>query len=171
LPLDATTGGTSSNSYLDADEAADYFAERLHSSAWTAASAGDKDAALIQATRVIDARVCFAGMATTATQALRWPRSGLVSMNGYPLGDDVIPDQLKDAVCELALTLLDGDVTIESEIVTQGITKVKADTVEVGFDTAKATTREVPKHVIEMLVPAWLCPPRVPRVSARAGVT
>lgn len=171
MALDATPGSATANAYLTVAEADAYFAERLHAGAWAAASTADKEAALIQATRVIDARLCFRGAAADGVQALKWPRTGLVTMNGFALAGDSIPDQLKDAVCELALTLLSGDATLESEVVAQGITRVKAGSVELGFDAAKAKLRDVPKHVTEMLVPAWLCPARPRRATARAGVT
>ena len=115
MSLDATVGGAIANSYITQAAATTYFTDRLYSSGWTAASSGDKDAALITATHRIDQEL-FLGTKTSSTQALKWPRY-LVPIPGeyYTYGlsyfaSDAIPQPIKDAVCELALFLLANDL-------------------------------------------------------------
>lgn len=107
--IDATVGGANSNSYVTTDEATAYFAQRLRSSAWTAASTEDKEKALIMACRHIEAArpmIERGSLGTYApyvsTQALSFPRKvDWVSGTGY-----VIPAPVKHAQCEEALALL-----------------------------------------------------------------
>lgn len=99
--LNATIGGARSNSYLTYAEANAYFDERLALAVpW---STSGQEAALIMATRVLDAlaqpfktlfpgppayyriRRQWTGTAATAVQRLAWPRVGMLDQNGTPL--------------------------------------------------------------------------------------
>jgi hypothetical protein len=184
MALDATVGGANANSYLTVTEATAYFATRLYSSVWTAASNGDKEAALIWATRLIDAKIkpewdqkefpqdatirristitadgqcfiCWNGAATDNVQALAWPRTGMKNKNGYDILSNVIPQQLKDVTCELALLLLTGDRTAENEIDVLGLTGIKAGPVELSFKNTIEQAKILPIAVIDLLVPSW----------------
>lgn len=85
--------------YVTVEEAATYFASRLHSEAWTSAADADKQKALVMATRAIDRQI-LRGRKTDAGQDRAFPR--------YP--DTAVPQAVKDATCEEALALLDrGD--------------------------------------------------------------
>lgn len=117
MALDATVGSATANSYLTQSEATAYFATRLYVDDWTNASSGNKDAALITATKRIDQEF-FEGQKVSSTQALRWPRyAAQIPGEQYSYGSvfysyfayDTIPQPVKDAVCELALHLLAGD--------------------------------------------------------------
>lgn len=130
--IDATVGGASSNAYLDAAEADVYFDNRLHASAWTSASADDKDRALIMATLDLDSRIEWAGYKASTMQALGWPRSGIVDDDGYSVDSSKIPDEIKTATCELALVLLGKDTTATSD--TAGIKSLTVDTIKLDFD-------------------------------------
>jgi len=115
MSLDATVGGSSSNSYVSQSEATTYFSSRLYTSDWTGASSSTKDSALITATQRIDQEF-FEGTRVTSTQALKWPRLNVEIPNehltySYPayFSSTVIPQKVKDAVCEFALFLLATD--------------------------------------------------------------
>lgn len=107
--IDATVGGANSNSYVTTDEATAYFAQRLRSSVWTAASTDDKEKALIMACQHIETArpMVERGSAGTygpyvSTQALSFPRKAdWASGTGY-----AIPAPVKRAQCEEALALL-----------------------------------------------------------------
>lgn len=107
ITIDPTVGGAASNSYVSEAEAEDYFAARLFSTAWTgAASADTKRAALVMATRRIE-QVRFSGTRASDTQALQWPRFNVWDHDtGTTLADDVIPQAVKFATYELALSYL-----------------------------------------------------------------
>ena len=68
------TGKADANSYADVAEGDAYFEGHLYASAWTGASGASKAAALVMATRLIDAEFQFNGTRTSEGQALQWPR-------------------------------------------------------------------------------------------------
>lgn len=120
--LDTTIGGASANSYVTLQNAEDYFDARLNSDVWTNATSDDKNRALIQSTARMN-NFNWIGDRVTFTQRLAWPRWGArkadqVSM-GYGGGyyfnyadnylTTEIPQPVKDAQCELALSLLEGE--------------------------------------------------------------
>lgn len=141
----ATIGGETSNSYLTLDNVLDndgtviamganeYFVDALHATAWTSASEEDKGKALVSATRFIDAKFVFKGVKTDQDQALSFPRYGVTNLDGYSYLNTELPQRLKDATAELALSLLAGGISAFSDPST-GIRKVKAGAVEVEFD-------------------------------------
>lgn len=93
----ALTVGT--NTYISMAEAVAYVGGRLRTEAWDFNDA-DREKALIHAARLLEA-LPWAGEKTGANQALAFPRNG----------DDEVPQAIKDAQAELALALLDEDVS------------------------------------------------------------
>lgn len=49
----------------------------------------------------------FQGSKTSPTQPLQWPRQGVV-IDGFPVGSDVIPDEIKEAVSICAIEMISG---------------------------------------------------------------
>ncbi|MGZ4965288.1 MAG: DnaT-like ssDNA-binding protein [Limisphaerales bacterium] len=123
------TGLANANSYAVAADGDDYHAAHLYASAWTGATAGNKDIALVMATRLIDAQCEFLGFHKSNVQALQWPRvqvpdreaSGVFWAPGLVIGlgpaaplylsSDVVPPCVIAATCELARELLITDRT------------------------------------------------------------
>ena len=68
------TGKVDANAYADAADGNAYFEGHLYATGWTGATAGQKDAALVMASRVIDAEYQFHGKRVSESQALQWPR-------------------------------------------------------------------------------------------------
>ena len=91
-----TTITVGENSYIDIEEANEYFAGRLHAESWGQADSETKEKALKQATKIID-RQRLNGRKTNPSQPLVFPR--------YP--DTEIPEEVKEACCEEALALLE----------------------------------------------------------------
>ena len=94
------------NCYVTLDEANDYFSTRLGADYWNTLEDVQKEKALISATKKID-RLSFIGYKQDSKQPLQFPRFYYTTgcyYNGLQLAD--IPQQLKDAVCEEALTEL-----------------------------------------------------------------
>lgn len=108
----ATPGASNANSYCDVAFADDYFGTRLGSDDWDNV---DKEVALIQATRLLESLFDFPGfIAENSTQALRWPRRYVYDRDERLLSEAVIPKQVKQAVCELALSVgRDGEYLAE----------------------------------------------------------
>lgn len=122
MPIEAEAGSLSANSYVTEEEADDYFLDRAHSSAWT--DSLDKEPLLITASRMIDWQLKFTGNKTSDIQAMQFPRTGVVLSDGYEVPVDIIPQEVKFAVFELALSFIASDRTADSAL--SGIEQVKA---------------------------------------------
>lgn len=127
--LDATVGGADANSYATRADADTYFDNRLNATGWSALSDDDKDRALITATSRIEQET-FIGTPATETQALQWPRDGVVDRNGNDVPEDEIPQQVKNAQYEYALTLTGGTTQLLPSGLDQ-FTEVKVGSIQV----------------------------------------
>ena len=115
------TGRADANSYADVADGDSYFEGHLYASAWTAATAATKAAALVMATRLIDSQFQFRGFRAHDKQALQWPRTecpdpdrgGVVWGVRTPecVEPDVVPAAVVAATCEMARELLIADRT------------------------------------------------------------
>ena len=97
------TGVEGANSYVDMPYADAYHLAR--GNAWL-----EGEDALVRATDYIDREFSglFLGDRKAFDQSLEWPRKH-VPIGGYKyFGDDVIPDALKKAVCDVALAMVQG---------------------------------------------------------------
>ena len=98
------------NSYIDIEEANEYFAGRLHAESWDGADSSTKEKALKQATKIID-RQRLNGRKTNPSQPLVFPR--------YP--DKEIPEAVKEACCEEALALLERGNSQRRKLQQEGV--------------------------------------------------
>lgn len=150
-------GLADADSYVDPAGAlaTSYMAAHLYADAWTAATTGQREAAVMQATRLLDGVYSWNGDRTTTTQALGWPRSGFyvdgVRVNG-------LPRRIAEATLETALALLQrnrtsdtGSGEAEVQSITLGSGALKLD---LGSDPTVAPTpsnRMVPPYVVRLL--------------------
>ena len=184
MPINATPGAADANSYVTLAEAEAYFADRLFTETWDALTDPDKEAVLIWATRTAEARVsnawtkeelpedgtiriltsikgddeCFivwTGSPATNTQALAWPRTGMLSRNGFAIPDNEIPQRLKDWQCEIALSLSAGDRTLENAATAQGLVGLKAGPVDLKWSTTAPNPKLITGATMQVLVRAW----------------
>ena len=112
------TGKSDANSYADVTDGDAYHEGHLYATAWTGATAGNKAAALVMATRLLDSQFQFGGVRAHATQALQWPREDCPDPDANPdavgqrvVASDVVPRGVMDATCETARALLIEDRT------------------------------------------------------------
>src|SRR5438046_7448880 len=113
----ATPGAADANSYCSLAEANTYHDSHPYASAWTGAASDDaRNRALVTATRLLDEHIEWDGYAASATQALGWPRSGMVDRNENAIDSSTIPQTLKNAVAEFARQIIAADRTAESDI-------------------------------------------------------
>lgn len=174
LTLVATPGAANANSYPTLEEATAYFEGRSTVQEWE--DADSKEALLVMATRAIDmllapggrtlisgaspyfrVRPHWTGAPATAAQALAWPRIGMTNRNGFPIAENIVPQELKDAVSEFAGQLSKADRTLDNSVAVQGITSVKAGSVAVTFkNDGILTTKVIPDAVLFLLVPSWM---------------
>ena len=105
-----TTITVGENSYIDIEEADEYFSGRLHAESWSGADSETKEKALRQATKEID-RQPIRGRKTDISQSLAFPR--------YP--DTEIPEAVKEACCEEALALLERGNSQRRKLQQEGV--------------------------------------------------
>lgn len=139
-----------------------------------------KENLLIAAAMVLDACFKWTGAAVDSVQALTWPRSGMLTRNGFPIDTVTIPAELKNAQCELALQMLAGDRMADNSAAAAGVSMVKAGSVEVQFQSVDSSTYEsvdmiirrlgseflyvsnsIPQAVRMLLVPSWYDQPSI----------
>ena len=118
------SGKIDSNSYADVAEADAFHDAHLYATAWTGANNTTKAAALIMATRLIDAYYQFRGYKAHDAQALQWPREMARDDDALPLpgvavlaprdeyfASDAVPTLLRDATIETARELIRANRT------------------------------------------------------------
>ena len=147
LTLDADPNSATFNCFITLADAELYHEARLFNTNWTGATTGNKEAALVWATRQLGT-LKWRGVRTVGTQNLELPRKGL-SYTEYSdsFGSDyedhdiefgyrtvveidsaTIPDAVKDATAELALYMLESDITAPDD--TSGFSEIKVDTIQ-----------------------------------------
>lgn len=130
LVIIATVGADDANSFVSDLEMSDYCAGRLQGAVWTGAAS--QLPALVEATRDLSL-LQWRGVRTTATQALSWPRQHVRnpdSPDGDDFPDDIVPQRVKDATCELALQYLLGGIDPAAIDPTTGVIRKKVDVLE-----------------------------------------
>src|SRR2546425_1045139 len=118
------SGKVDANSYANAADGDAFYDGHLYATAWTGASTGSKEKALVMATRLIDSQFQFGGWRSHDEQALQWPRDHcpdpdrglnvaiLLRLRGNNFVDfDIVPKAVVDAACEMARELLIADRT------------------------------------------------------------
>ena len=139
------TGLVDANSYASAADGDAFHDGHLYASAWTAATTGNKEKALVMATRLIDAEYQFNGFRAHDAQALQWPRVRCVDVdrNGSPffplsvnlgryLDSDKVPARVRDATCDMARELLVTDRTAPPS--GEGLKYNNVGTTQTGYD-------------------------------------
>lgn len=154
MALIATPGASNANSYATVAEFDAYQLEQVFPKGATSTTT-QKEAALITATRNIDARFKWKGTPTfpDVPQALGFPRTGLY-WRGIPVDPLTIPSQLKAATIEYAGLLLTTDPSVPNDVQVQGIKKVKASSVEVEF-TGEGKFDIISPYVMALIPPEW----------------
>lgn len=177
MALVETPGSASADTYATLAEFEAYAAARLPAVTWFgAATDAQKEAALKAAARELDACFVWTGTAVDDVQALTWPRSGMLTRNGFDVPTTTIPVDLKNAQCEMALQLGASDRLGDNDALKKGITSIKAGSVALTFSDVQgqASTYEsagvavrrkqsdlnyvsdvVPDEVRRLLVPSW----------------
>ena len=108
MALDATIGGTASDTYGTLAESNTYFDAR-EASGWDGTDAV-KEMALRKSATFLDNvyRGKWKGLRVNRDQARAWPRSYAIDSDGYSVESDVIPPELKYAQFEAAKLIAAG---------------------------------------------------------------
>ena len=110
IPEDGT-GLATADSYLSLTAAGTYFTAHGSPAAWTGATDAVKEDALRKATAWLDGQYRWVGSVVQTTQALGWPRYNAIDEEGRLRASDVVPQQIKDACCEVALAHINSSLT------------------------------------------------------------
>lgn len=147
--VETGVGDPDANSYVDVVYADDYiYANFYAASTWDALDEETKQRFLVRASKYLDTMVDWNGEKSVPESGLRWPRSGVYDADGLAIPDDVIPQQLMDATCELASILQADDWTQTSS--TRGMKEIQVDVIELKFD-ASFERGSMPNIVVDML--------------------
>jgi hypothetical protein len=179
MTIDAVPGSPTANSYVTVTAATDFLQERLHVEAWYTADPEEaitlphrREAALMQATRLIDEQVGWYGLPVTMTQALAWPQTGQVDAMDRPVDQTTVPANVQRATAYYALTLLEAEEVIQAATVAaatgEGLIKSKkiGDTTITYQDAPSASTAttststrpRIPNEVWLLLKPYGMVP-------------
>jgi hypothetical protein len=132
--LIATPGLDTSNSYATVIEADAFHELNYYAAAWVDIDGEVKKQLLITATRLLDEQYDWLGEAASATQALRWPRGGVLHRDGaFYLDNMTIPTFLREATAEYARMLFSKDRQQALDDAATGIESVTAGEVSVTF--------------------------------------
>jgi len=166
LVIDATAGGANSNSFVTLAVAETYMEGRGNKSTWDAASDGEKNIALVEATRDLDA-VSYDGYRATGTQALAWPRQWAIDVDDptYNYFDtNEIPVRIQNATCELAFQYIAAGTTDVAAIDSKtNIKRKKVDVLETEYFSSTDTPTGLARYP---RVLTWITP-----LMANQGLT
>lgn len=153
----ATAGASNANSYATEAQARAYNDAHVSGATYTDADSDVQKRALVTATRLIDSFVTFKGYKTTSTQALEFPRTGVVDeVSGVVFDPTTVPIDVTYATSEYARLLIVQDPTKPSDVDLAGLAAMKAGDVELTFrDPTTASqspnTATVPPSVMAYL--------------------
>jgi|SRR6185436_7470083 len=186
MALIVTPGAADANSFATLDEFNAYHATRIPALPWLAtATDAQKEAVLIMGARLLGTCFTWRGSAVDDVQALVFPRSGLLTRNGFALptsGAASIAIDLKNAQCEWAGQIGATDLISDDSAAQSNVLAVKAGSVGVTFQQVNTSTqesvdmilrrmtsefaylsKEVPGEVRRLLVPSWYKQPSILR--------
>lgn len=111
LTVETGAGLSSADSFASVADCDTHNTNYVNSSVWLAATTPNKELALRKATRylVLTVGESWVGLQKTSTQALPWPRTGVV-LFGFAFSDSAIPVQLVRATCEMAIISLSEEI-------------------------------------------------------------
>lgn len=151
MGIDVTLSGVDANSYITAVEALEYFLGRVSSEGYRNVNATVQERLLRTATLFLDSRINWVGHVKdrTTPQALQWPRVDSLdvdSANDISVNGQVIPQDLKNAQCELALYLVNNGEPSESS----DLDSVKVGSLVIDFNEFKKS-HLIPSEVWAMI--------------------
>ncbi len=142
--FDYTAGGPTANSFISLSDAKDYIAGSIDQDAWNELSDTQRQQHLVTASRMLNIE-SYSGIKQTTSQALEWPRTGIVDHYGKSVTG--VPQRLKDAVCELVLWNLKDKMLDQFEL--ESLTSYKVGPLDLGIKAG--AYKKLPLQVTELL--------------------
>lgn len=143
--------------YASNQIADDYMGAQISSAgtAWRAATEDEQNRALVSATRLIN-RQTWQGTRDDQYYPLAFPRSGLLDADGAAVDSSIVPQQVIDACCELAASLLDGS-TVQDQSTTENNTQsLSAGSVSISYFRPTSEVSGRFPQVVQELLGLWL---------------
>jgi hypothetical protein len=146
LTLDATPAALTANTYALLADAEAYYLTLPVGNDWASATDAQKNAALAQATRMLDSSIQdWKGLRKTYAQPLQWPRAWMSDREGWVVDSNSIPPKIRDACCEFAIRLISDDRAADAG-------GLSPETVKVGsLDVGQLRHRPIPASVLAMV--------------------
>lgn len=144
--MNSVPGSETADSYVSV-EYADAFAMSIIDHADWPDTQPEKEAALKEATRVLDEQFSWSGSLTDYSQALAWPRTGFTDPDGRPIASNVIPKRVMDATCNLALYLLQNGGLNQSA---SDLRSLKAGPISIAYSENEQVSG-VPMYIVKSL--------------------
>jgi hypothetical protein len=178
MTIDAVPGSPTANSYVSVAQATVFLGERLAVEAWytphleaPVTLQQRREAALMQATRLLDEQVAWYGLPATTTQALAWPQAGQSDAWGRPIEGTSVPMNIQRATAYYALALLEAEelLFVTTQAVATGEGRIKTlkmgettityqDEGQTTTSTVAAVRARVPSEVWLLLKPYGMVP-------------
>jgi len=151
LIVEDGTGLATAESYVSV-AAADTRMTNLGNTNWALLTTAEKEQALRRATAAMlqSYRERWHGVRMTSTQALDWPRSGVV-VDGYSVASNAVPVDVANACADLAFKAAAGDLTPD---LTRGVVREKVGPIETEYDRNSPQSPRRP--AIEMMLSPYL---------------
>ena len=130
-----TIGSSDYESYSSVAQADDYFNASTDFATWDGYSTDEKARALVSATRLIDRQTWAGSENTDIVTDLAFPRTGLTYCDGTAVDETTIPPEIVEACQILALYLATGTDIQTSNTGGQVVKRLKADTVEIEYQS------------------------------------
>jgi len=132
--VETGSGSATATSYVALADAEQYVDNLGDHTLWDAETDNNKQLALMQGTRFLDAKygTNWRGTKGSSTQALNWPRADVLDPDGFTRSASAIPQELQDACVEAALDWLDGSKADLTPDVSTPTGDIKKESVQVG---------------------------------------
>lgn len=131
LIVEDGSGVTNANTYASVNTVDEYHAA-LGQDTWTGTDAA-KEAAILRAMRFIENQQ-YIGIKEDEYNPLEWPRWDAWDRNGYLIQNDVIPQNIINALCEAALVELVSPNALRATLVRgNAIKRQKVDVIETEY--------------------------------------
>lgn len=159
------SGLNNATSLVSLSFADDYFeADAAFFAAWDALADADKQLRLIRASRVVEQKVFWRGSKAVDDSAFSWPRDCMVDRNCIAIENDVIPEPVKQLVCEMLKLLESSDITTGQDV--DNLKRLKVDVIELEWQdkTSQPSLPSIFNDIIRGLGYLSNGGPRFPRI-------
>ena len=134
VTVETGAGIANANSFASILTIDAYVLTNPHDSTWTALTDAQKNGYAVWSCRVLNEQILWDGWIVDSDQALPLPRSGMVDREGYTIDNNVIPDEVVNAQCELARLLAVEDRTADNGLL--GFKEISVGSIKLVADKA-----------------------------------